>query len=116
MQQTFGADSISLVQGSSRAIKILLRHRDGEAFDLDGATEITARFKSKPVTTIKKSDGEITVLTPTARGALVLNIPAAKSLKLDTGDRMSFDIEVTKNSKLYIIQFLEVLDIEKPIS
>ncbi len=113
MQQSFGADSITIVQGSSRDIKVLLKYPDGEAFDLTDITEAKALFPGKPLISITMADDEIEVLEPKSRGAMVLSLSAIKSKTLTVDQRLTFEIELKTATRTHIIQFKDSLDVER---
>ena len=113
MQHSFGEDSITVVQGSSRDFTVLLRYKSGKSFDLSGVTVAKAFFPGRPLVQITMADNEIEIIEPKSDGEMVLSLSSVKTKLLSVEQRQSFEIEFTKGSKTHVIQFKEMLDVER---
>jgi hypothetical protein len=112
MQHTFGEDSIKVIQGASLDLKILIKDYDGDPFDLEGVESARIIFPGRPSNIIGTlAAEEIEILEPTAKGALAISLSPAKTKLIQKDDRQSFEIELIKEGKTYVVMFQDMLDV-----
>jgi hypothetical protein len=107
------SNTVEIIRGSDHVVRAELRNREGTPFDLTGATAIEAGFSKSDGTnaTVTLVDGDIEIASPEELGTLVITLPAAFTDDLRVGPRQSFEVKVTKDSKVYKVRFPEMLDV-----
>ena len=110
--------TLTIIQGSDQPtfIQILTEECNGTQvpFDLTGVTEITAIFRKTGGGTIQKKmsvDSGITVDVP-ASGKFLVNWTESDTAQLLKGESQSFEVEILKATKTYIVQFEKVLTVK----
>ena len=107
------SNTVEIIRGSDHVLRVEIRNREGIAFDLTGADPIEAGFTKSDGTneSVTLADGDIEVAEPEELGTLVITLPAAFTQDLKVGPRQSFEVKVTKDSKVYKVRFPEMLDV-----
>ena len=108
----------TLVAGSYRELNLQLEVSDDEYFDLTGATEIVAKFLPDTGTDLveyKLTESKVVVLAETS-GKIKVVMEEAKTILQRFAERQDFDVDVTKDGKLYIFKFEEGLTVKKRLS
>jgi len=113
-QCPFETEKLSIVQGQD--IEPLIYIIDEETctpFDLTGVTEIRALFNKTDGTKLIKTytlSGGVTIISDLG-GKIKVTLTAANTALLKTGECQSFEVEITKATKINIIQFLGKLNV-----
>lgn len=114
------SDVLRIVQGTDRSLSVLLKNSNGTAFDLTGTTAIRALFKkandSENLVEVTLEDDEIEVSGSNSRGEISITLSAEKTAQLRAGERLSWEIEITKSGAKHVSQFKESLDVYPRLS
>jgi len=103
--------SAKIYQGEDRTLKCFLKNEEGNAYDLTGVTEITAKFVGTSATVeVTLADGDIAVVSPAGGGELTITLSDTNTALLKKGIT-SFEVLVDKGTERRIVQFLQALEV-----
>lgn len=111
---------LTIIQGSDQPtfIQILSEECDGTQvpFDLTGVSEVKAIFMKQDNTKLEKKLTDATpgiVLDPsTVSGKFKIDWTEAETSTLRKGENLSFEVEINKATKTYIVPFEKVLTVK----
>jgi hypothetical protein len=107
---------LSLIKGTDRTVRVSLRWADGSPVDLTSATSIKALFQqqedSENLLELETGEGgSIEIVGDASRGQIDIDIDSENSALLRTGERLSWEVEVSFSDAKYVCQFREGLDV-----
>jgi hypothetical protein len=103
---------MKIVHGEDVTLALLVKDSEGEAYDLSGTTEITARFQKTDNTILSKlkTDGDV-VITSAVNGRMTVALSDSDTTLLKKGDNLGFELWIDVGSTRRIVQFLRVIDV-----
>jgi len=108
------SDHATIVRGSDRDLKVLLRLSNGEPFDLNSVTEITARFLDENGTAVEKTmtGGDISIVSPSGAGRIKISLDITFTGSLQLGERQDIELVIVRSGVTYRHILREVLTVD----
>ncbi len=109
---------IRIIKGTDREINVVLKNAgDQSPFDLTDATVKAIFPGSDGLVTIEMGEGGgVTVRGDAARGEITITLSDTATSELQEGSRLTWEIEVEREEKTFVTQFVEGLDVVKRLS
>jgi hypothetical protein len=109
---------LSIIKGTDRTIRVLLKTANGAPFSLENASAIKAIFlgSSDQLVELTLAASKVSVVGDAARGEIEITMEPEDTEDLQAGERLSWEVEITRSSKTYVVQFPEVLDVRQRLS
>lgn len=109
---------LSIIKGTDRSIKVLLKSANGAPFSLDSATAIKAIFlgSGDELVELTLENEKVSVVGDASRGEIEITLDTEDTEALQAGERLSWEIEIERSGKTYVVQFPEALDVKQRLS
>lgn len=105
---------VKIIKGTDREILVVLKNgNDQSPFDLTGAT-VKAIFPGSSEL-VEITDG-VSVRGDASRGEITVTLDSDNTSDMQEGERLTWEIEITKGGKTYVTQFREGLDVVNRLS
>jgi hypothetical protein len=109
---------LSIIKGTDRTIKVLLKTANGAPFSLENATAIKAIFlgSGDELVELTLAADKVSVVGDAARGEIEITMDTEDTEDLKDGERLSWEVEIIRSSRTYVVQFPETLDVRQRLS
>jgi hypothetical protein len=105
-----------IVQGSDRILKLTIRDKNGDPYDLTSNTEITAKFTKTDGSDLEvtKTGGAVTIIGNELLGKIQVSLTDTQTAEIEAGIKIDFVVIIDKGTDRKICRFNQQIDVVTP--